>query len=171
MELVACPSCGAFSNTEAVCSECGVAIPDEPVAVASIPTSAPAADPEPVPEAPPTPAAFEAAPEVLARIDDLEAQIAKKPQAPALYLQLSKVYAEAGRMDLATAAVERFLAVDPGNAYMRHKLAQLTGTPEAVRASPAPAAARTASGTTTVSFQAAMAQRPSAPTLPRRAPS
>jgi hypothetical protein len=185
MELAACPSCGAFSDSEAAtCSECGVPFPEDAAAVpvlslAPLPAE-PVADVEPAQPgsagAAFPPPAFEASPETLSRIDDLEAQIAKKPQAPALYLQLSKVYAEAQRMDLATGVVERFLAVDPGNAYMRHKLAQLTGTPEAVKAPAAvapaaAAAARAAAPSGTVSFQAGLAQRPAAPSLPHRGPS
>src|SRR5436190_279107 len=71
--------------------------------------------------------------------------------------------------DAAAAALERLLAIDPGNAYVRHKHAQLTGVPEAAVAAPAAASApaprpsaSSARGGQTVTFQAGLAQRPAA---------
>ena len=195
MELAPCPKCGAFSDADAKeCSECHAPLDAEPEA-ASSPLIAfapiePAPEPEPPPpeeaaiEEAPAPAAFDAAPDVRAKVDRLEAEIAQKPTAPGLYIQLAKVYTDANRKDLAIATLERLLAVDPTNTYVRHKHAQLTGVPEVAAHDPTPAgsaavarppatAARGAATTArpsagvaragqTVSFQAGMAQRPAA---------
>jgi len=183
MELVPCPRCGAFNDgTAAECAQCHSPMDAEPDAAAATPIAfAPVeAPPEPEPPPPaeePAPEArapFEATPEARARIDAIESQIAARPALPGNYIQLSKVYVEAGRSDLAAQALERLLAIDPGNAYVRHKHAQLTGVPEsrasAPAAAPAPvtttAAARPAPaavrGGQTATFQAGMAQRPAA---------
>jgi Tol biopolymer transport system component len=84
-----------------------------------------AAPSEPPAEQVPRLAPFEAAPEVLARVEHLERRIAEKPDAKALYLQLSQVYSDAGRKDLAASVLDRLLAVDPQNHYVRHRLDQL----------------------------------------------
>lgn len=184
MELVPCPKCGAFNDGSATeCAQCHSPMDAEPDAAAAAPIAFAFVEPPPEPEPPPpeaavddAPAPFEASPEIQARIDGLEAQIASRPTLPGNYIQLSKVYVEARRNDLAAAVLERLLAVDPGNAYVRHKHAQLTGVPEAAAAAPAAATvARAASsapaarasaapvrGGQAVSFQAGIAQRPSA---------
>jgi Tol biopolymer transport system component len=61
-------------------------------------------------------------PQAVARIEALEGQIAAQPKAKALYLQLSQLYADNGRTAQAIEALERCLAVDPGNALVKHKL-------------------------------------------------
>jgi Tol biopolymer transport system component len=71
------------------------------------------------------PPPFEAAPEVLARAEHLRRRIAEKPEAKALHLQLSQLYIDAGRKDLALAVLEQLLAADPQNPYVRHRLDQL----------------------------------------------
>lgn len=183
MELVPCPKCGAFNDSGAAeCSQCRSPMDAEPEAASAPIALAPIEEP-PAPAGepmePPAPAAFEAPPEVLARIERLESEISAKPSAPAGYIQLAKVYAEAHRKDLAVAALERLLAIDPANAFARHKRAQLTGVPEAsvpvpgVAAPTAPAAATTKApsarpsagpvrGGQTASFQTGVAQRPAA---------
>src|SRR4051812_14823913 len=147
MELVPCPKCGAFNDGSATeCAQCHSPMDAEPDAAAAAPIAFAFVEPPPEPEPPPpeaavddAPAPFEASPEIQARIDGLEAQIASRPTLPGNYIQLSKVYVEARRNDLAAAVLERLLAVDPGNAYVRHKHAQLTGVPEAAAAAPAAA--------------------------------
>lgn len=137
MDFVPCPKCGAFNApTSAACEACGSPLDAEAEAVAPLtfktePEPAPAApaEEEPVVE-PAEPPAFEAAPEVQARIEKLEGEIAQKPQARALYLQLAQVYTDGKRTDLAANVLERGIAADPGNVYLKHKLAQLTGRPE-----------------------------------------
>jgi dipeptidyl aminopeptidase/acylaminoacyl peptidase len=74
-------------------------------------------DPESGPELPP---------EVAARVQALEEQLAAQPKAKALYLQLSQLLAEHGRKAEAIQALQRCLAVDPGNALVKHKLELLT---------------------------------------------
>jgi Tol biopolymer transport system component len=146
MELAPCPKCGAFSNADATeCAECHAPLDAEPEAGSSPPIAF--APMEPAPEPPPTaaapveegPAPFDAPPEMQAKVERLEADIAQKPSAPALYIQLTKVYVDANRKDLALATLDRLLAIDPTNAYVRHKRAQLTGMPEAAAQTPAPA--------------------------------
>ena len=65
-------------------------------------------------------------PQVAAKVEALEGQIAAQPKAKALYLQLSQLYADNGRKAQAIQALERCLAVDPGNALVKHKLNLLT---------------------------------------------
>jgi Tol biopolymer transport system component len=131
MDFAACPKCGAMNAPDAdSCSACKSpldAVPDAPAIVLK-------AEPEPPPAEPaafPAPPAFEAAPEVRAKIAALEADIAKRPQAKALYLQLVQIYLDAKRPDLAEAVLRRGLALDPANPTFRHRLGQLTGRPEA----------------------------------------
>jgi WD40 repeat protein len=137
MDFVPCPKCGAFNAPAAtVCEACGSPLDAEVEAAAPLTfKTEPAPEPEILPEEeavaePAAPPAFEAAPEVLARIDKLEGEIAQKPQARALYLQLAQVYTDGKRTDLAAAVLERGIAADPGNVYLKHKLAQITGHPE-----------------------------------------
>lgn len=119
MELVHCPSCDTFGPSQgSVCQQCG-----KPIPVA--PPEAPLARPEQPIEAKPTLPPFEASPEVLARVEHLRQRIAENPDARALYLQLSQIYVDAARKDLANAVLEQLLAVDPENAYVRHRLDQL----------------------------------------------
>jgi dipeptidyl aminopeptidase/acylaminoacyl peptidase len=91
---------------------------------------------EETPSAPAAPGA-DLPPEAARKVTALEAQIAANPKAKALYLQLSQLYQEAGRKDLAKAALERLLAVEPGNAYARHRLDQLRRPETAAAAAPA----------------------------------
>jgi Tol biopolymer transport system component len=193
VELAPCPKCGAFTDSSATeCAECHAPLDAEPdpgaaPSIALAPIESP---PEPPPPEEPTieegPAPFEAPPAVQAKIDQLESEIAQKPKAPAFYIQLAKIYADGQRKDLAIATLERLLAVDPTNTYVRHKHAQLTGVPEAgpaatpagapaasaggTAARPASGVTRPASGVTrggqTVSFQAGMAQRPASAPIP-----
>jgi Tol biopolymer transport system component len=193
MELVPCPKCGDFNDAEAAeCAQCHAPLDAEPeaappahIALAPLEEAAPPEEPPAavVEEAPP-PAPFDAPPEVRAKVGRLEAEIAQKPNAPAVHLQLAKVYLDANRKDLAVGTLERFLAVDPTNAYVRHKHAQLTGVPEAAPhvpatparadANPPPPSALRGAGTAappstgvartgqTSSFQTGLAQRPAA---------
>src|SRR6266850_1153664 len=125
MELAPCPKCGAFSDAAAKeCAECHAPLDAEPDAGSSPPIAF--APIEVAPEPPPTASAFDAPPEVQAKVDRIEADIAQKPSAPGLYIQLAKVYVEANRKDLAAATLERLLVIDPANTYVRHKHAQLT---------------------------------------------
>jgi len=148
MELVYCPACEGFSNPGAkICQACGAEIPDEPALFAGpLLAAKPLEEPEPAPpEEPPVPEIpslppFEASPEATAKVSALEAAIEKDASQKTPYLQLSQVYAEAKRPDLAAATLERFLEIDPANAYVRHRLAQLTGKRDAA----APAATATA---------------------------
>jgi len=72
---------------------------------------------EPGPELPP---------QVAEKVKTLEDQLAAQPKAKALYLQLSQLYADNGHKAQAIVALERCLAVDPGNALVKHKLNLLT---------------------------------------------
>ena len=146
MDFAPCPKCGAMNAPEAsTCAECKSPLDAEPEAP-PLALKQEAPEPEPAqfepPEAP-APPPFDAAPETLAKIDRLEADIAQRPQARALYVQLTQVYLDANRPDLAVAVLERGLAADPANVTFRHKIAQLTGRPEAKVAiagvTPAPA--------------------------------
>lgn len=163
MEFTACPKCGSFSPASAKeCQDCHAPLPEQPEA----PPAAPAASVPPLVAEAPAPSAtpaFDAAPEVLERVRQLEAAIAQKPSATALYLQLAQVYVDAKRKDLAVQAVERCLLREPGNTYLRHRLAQLTGNPDSSPAAPvaAKAIAPAPTARTTASFQAV--QRPKAP--------
>lgn len=65
-------------------------------------------------------------PQVAAKVKALEEQLAAQPKAKALYLQLSQLYADHGHKAEAIQALERCLAVDPGNALVKHKLNLLT---------------------------------------------
>jgi hypothetical protein len=134
MDFVPCPACGTMNaGASEACSECKAPLDaaseaPPPLAFRADPEPAPAPEPDPAPGLPPP---FEASDEVQGRIAKLEAEIAAKPDARALYLQLSGIYAQHGRKDLAAATVERALERDPQNSYLRHKLGQITGTPEA----------------------------------------
>jgi hypothetical protein len=104
MDFVPCPKCGAFNApTSAACEACGSALDAEVEAAAPLtfktePVPEPEVPAEPgSPAEPAAPPAFEAAPEVLARIEKLEGEIAQKPQARALYLQLAQVYTDGKR--------------------------------------------------------------------------
>ena len=154
MDFAPCPKCGAMNAPDAVsCAECKSPLDAEPEAPAiglkAEPEPAPA-EPEPAPAPPP----FEAAPEVLAKVAKLEADIAQRPQARALYAQLAQLYADGHRTDLAVAVLERGLAVDPANVTFRHRIAQLTGRTQAKVAIPgvtdAPASAPSARAGATV---------------------
>jgi Tol biopolymer transport system component len=182
MELVPCPACGAFSPSgAAVCADCKAPLPAEPEPDAAPPIRLAPMEPEEpaeagpvVAEAPAGPAPFEGPPELMAKADQLEAEIAQKPTAPALFLQLAKIYAEANRQDLAIGVLERFLDLDPKNVYVRHRLAQLTGKAEPAPAAPAARstpAVRSAPETRgapaeVASFQAGMARRPAPAPVP-----
>ena len=153
MDFQYCPNCQAF-NPQGVthCEQCKAELPPdepappasasavEPAAALDAPTAAPLLA-EPVGATPPAPPPLEAAPEVLERVRHLEAEIAKKPGANALYLQLSQLFADAKRNDLAIRTLERCLERDPRNAYLRHRLEQLGGPPAA---RPLPGVAATA---------------------------
>ena len=187
MELVPCPKCGAFNDGAATeCAQCRSPLDAEPDAAASAPIAL--APMEPAPEPPPAEetfveeapafAAFDAPADVLAKIEHLEKEIAQKPKVPGFYIQLSKIYLDGKRKDLAILVLERLLAVDPGNAYVRHKHAQLTGVPEAAApatagrppamaatAAAAPAAAAGRSGPSPA-YHVGVAQRPAAVPTP-----
>lgn len=172
MEFVACPQCGAFNSSSlGECAACHASLPDEPlsppaIALAPVASAPAAADQAPaaVAEAPAEtgPPPFEAPPGVLAKVQQLETALAEKPSARALYLQLAQIYLDANRKDLAARAIERGIEIDPTNTYLRHRLAQITGTAEAAPAVPK-TAATTAPGTrgATVAFQPV--QRPALP--------
>ncbi len=161
MDFQYCPKCEAFNPPGIThCEQCKAELPPvedfapapgagepmspEPAEAAAADPSAPAATPAPVaPEPPP----LEAPPEVLAKVQQLEAEIVKKPGANALYLQLSQVYLNAKRKDLAAQVIERCLERDPKNAYLRHRLAQITGAPAPGTTAPSvPAGASPAPG-------------------------
>ncbi len=186
MELVYCSACEAFSTPGAtVCQKCGAAISDEPalfsgpLLVANPIEEPPAPEEPPVPEVPALPP-FEGAPEVVAKVSALEAAIDTDPSLKTPYLQLSQVYAEAKRRDLAAAVLERFLEVDPNNAYVRHRLTQVTaaqaaaapGTPEKTpaprsAAAPRPAPALMPTSPRHTVAPVGLAQRPAPPVIRR----
>jgi Tol biopolymer transport system component len=147
MELVYCSECQGFSSPGSkVCQQCGKPIKDEPEVVAAVPSIAakPIEEP-PVAETPPEEAApelppFDAPPEVVAKADGLLAAIEKDPAVKTPYLQLSQLYAERKRRDLATSVLERYLEVDPNDANVKHRLAQLA-RPAVTAAAAAPTAA------------------------------
>jgi hypothetical protein len=58
----------------------------------------------------------------------LEAQIAARPEAKALYVKLADLYQQAGRKDAAIAVLDRLLGVDPKNVLAKHRLDVLRGT-------------------------------------------
>ncbi len=178
MDFQYCPKCEAFNPPGVThCEQCKAELPPEEESVAEPPIPL-APEPEPAldeaaaepimaeplfaPPEPQTPAPFEASPDVLGRVQHLEQEIEKKPGANALYLQLSQLYVDGKRKDLAIRTLERCLEHDPKNAYMRHRLDQLGGTPAvppvlpgSAVARPAAAAQPVAAGTT-----AAPAPRP-----------
>lgn len=152
MDYSCCPGCGALNPPEAErCGTCQEPLPPpgEARTVTPFPLSPadeppPAAEAAPAAPAAPPPPPFEAPPEVKARAEALEKKLAETPGARAVYLQLAQLYADAKRKDLAAAVLQRGLSVEPGNVYLRHRLAQLTGTPDRLPSSvPAPAGART----------------------------
>jgi hypothetical protein len=128
MDFQSCPECDTLNPPGAkTCQQCKAVLPEVPDFA---PPPSPPPEPEPEPEpAPPEPAdqPFEAAPEILAHVSQLEAQIEATPDAHALYLQLAKLYVDADRKDLAIRALERCLERDPKSVYIRHRLNQLTG--------------------------------------------
>jgi hypothetical protein len=161
-----CPKCEAFNPPGAThCEQCQAELPAEDLApretapegegaapvIEEVAAEPPMAEP-PVPQAPAPqtpaqpagppslPAPFDASPEILERVQQLEAEIQKKPNANALYLQLSQLYLDGKRKDLASRALERCLERDPKNVYMRHRLEQLTGIGPARAAAPVPGA-------------------------------
>jgi len=88
---------------------------------------APAGPPASHQAAPPAaPAALP--PDVAAQAAALEEQITAKPGAKALYIKLADLYQHAGHKDAAVQALERLLAVDPGNALAKHRIDVLRGT-------------------------------------------
>jgi hypothetical protein len=157
MDFQYCPKCEAFNPLGVThCEQCKAELPPvedlvPPPAIPMAPSDQPAPEeaaaeeplmmealvPPPQPEAP---APFEASPEVLGRVQHLEAEIEKKPGANALYLQLSQLYVDGKRKDLAIRTLERCLEHDPKNVYMRHRLEQLGGTPATPPAVPRAAA-------------------------------
>jgi Tol biopolymer transport system component len=167
MDFAPCPKCGAFNAPDAAaCSECRSPLDAEPDAPAT-PLALKAEPETPLeepPEARPEPAApdplpaFDAAPDILAKVAKLEADLAQKPQAKALYLQLAQIYVDGKRNDLAAAVIERGLAFDPNNVYFRHRLGQVTGRPEPK----APAGGLVAQAAT-VQHPAARLPRPATP--------
>jgi dipeptidyl aminopeptidase/acylaminoacyl peptidase len=144
MDFVPCPACGVMNAGAAeTCAECKAPLDAEPEAIAPLTFVAEPEDaaPEPAePEVPQGPPPFEGPDAVKEQVAKLLADIAAKPEARALYLQLSGIYAQHGRRDLAAEVVQRALERDPQNTYLRHKLAQITGTPEARVEAVAPAA-------------------------------
>jgi hypothetical protein len=162
MDFQYCPNCQAFNPAGVThCEQCKTELPPEeptpPPAAPAVELAAPAAEPAGIPDAgtaePPAipapiattpqqaPVPFAAPPEVLDRVRHLEAEIEKKPSANALYLQLSQLYLDQQRKDLAIRTLERCLEHDPKNAYLRHRLEQIGGPPAA---RPLPGAAGTA---------------------------
>jgi hypothetical protein len=150
MDFQICPKCEALNPPNVKqCEQCKAELPEVPeFAPPPAPPAPPAPEPEPEPEPAPEAAErpFEAAPPVLAKVQELEAGIAAKPNANALYLQLCQIYVDGDRKDLAVRTLERALEHDPKNVYIRHRLDQLTGVvappaPAAAPGSPAPAAA------------------------------
>ena len=138
MDFQSCPECDTLNPPGAkTCEQCKAVLPEVPDFA---PPPSPPPEPEPEPEPEPVEAAdqpFEAAPEVLAQVSQLEAQIEAKPNANALYLQLAKIYTDGQRKDLAILTLERCLEHDPNSVYIKHRLGQLTGA----TAAPTPAAA------------------------------
>lgn len=130
MDFQSCPECDTLNPPGAkTCEQCKAVLPEVPD-FAPPPSPAPEPEPEPEPEPAPAEAAdqpFEAAPEVLAQVSQLEAQIEAEPSDHALYLQLAKLYTDGHRTDLAIGALERCLEHDPKSVYIRHRLNQLTG--------------------------------------------
>lgn len=191
MELIYCPECQGFSSPGSkVCQQCGAAIKEEAPPLPAMPAAAPPVEEAPAqeealaPDEEPSVPAFDAPPEVMAKVSALEAAIEKDPSSKTPYLQLSQVYAEAKRLDLAAAVLERFLEVDSNNAYVRHRLAQVTAkrdtaapaaTEKPAAQPPPPAAApaaapRKAPATPPprqATSQVALAQRPAAPVIKR----
>ncbi len=142
MDFQFCPSCEQLNEPEAKrCGQCGADLsahaaspPAPPLATAAhavpsasvahaVPSAsapaAPAAATAPAPAAPP------------ARARELEEAIGKNPKARALYLQLAQVYEGAGQLDQARATLERYLQVDPANAWVRQRLHALGHAPAA----------------------------------------
>ncbi len=168
MDFQICPKCEALNPpTVKQCEQCKAELPEVPEFVP--PPAPPATEPEPEPQPEPGERPFEAAPEVLARVQELEAGIEAKPNANALYLQLCQIYVEGDRKELAIRTLERCLEHDPKNVYIRHRLNQLTGAvappapiaPQAaVPGSPAPTATPAAAATPAVSAARPADSRP-----------
>ncbi len=164
MELVPCAQCGSFNDASAgTCKDCHAPLPDEPesppsIAVAAPETVAPEPEAPPAPDAEPAP--FDAPPEVLAKVQELEAAIAQKPSARAIWLQLAQIYVDGKRRDLAAQVVERCLALDPTSGFLKHRLAQIKGEV----ASPPPPA-RAGAPPAPPSATAAPPRAPRAPTV------
>jgi hypothetical protein len=134
MDFQSCPECDTLNPPGAkTCEQCKAVLPELPDFA---PAPSPPPEPEPGPEREPelVPAElvdqpFEAAPEVLAEVSQLEAQIEARPGEHALYLKLAKLYTDGQRKDLAIRALERGLEHDPKAVYIRHRLNQLIGDP------------------------------------------
>jgi Tol biopolymer transport system component len=80
------------------------------------------------------------APETAKRAEQLEALIVVNPKASGPYVQLAQLYQGAGRKDLAIAAYERFLQIEPGNTYIWQRLQILLGKVDPSRIAAPPAA-------------------------------
>jgi len=138
MDFQSCPECDTLNPPGAtMCEQCKAVLPEVPD-FAPAPSPPPVPEPEPEPEPKPEPEPleavlvdqpFEAAPEVLAQLSQLEAQIEAQPAEHTPYLQLAKLYTDGHRKDLAIRALERCLEHDPTSVYIRHRLSQLTGDP------------------------------------------
>ena len=123
MEFAICPSCDeANPGAAQKCQKCGADL-TEPVAVPAAPIAVAALEPEPSVEPP----VADLPPELATKVKELEDGLVKNPNARALYVRLSKLYEDAGRKDLAIQVFERSLAVDPANAYAKHRLHILSG--------------------------------------------
>jgi Tol biopolymer transport system component len=143
MDFVNCPACQTLNPPGSVrCGQCKADIPEPPPPAPPSTGETTPAEPAAVaaptaPEASPPP--FVADDQTVVRVQALETQIAAKPGARALYLQLAQIYIDGGRPELAIAVFERCLKVDPANVLVRHKLAQLTGRPDKpLQLAPAP---------------------------------
>jgi len=135
MDFQSCPECDTLNPPGVqACEQCKAVLPE-------VPDFAPPPSPPPEPEAEQEPEPefveavlvedadqpFEAPPEILAQVSQLEAQIEATPGAHGPYLQLAKLYTDGHRVDLAIRALERGLEHDPKSVYIRHRLNQLTG--------------------------------------------
>ncbi|MBN2369042.1 MAG: PD40 domain-containing protein [Vicinamibacteria bacterium] len=136
MELIHCPECDTLNPPGvSVCQQCHTPLPeiaDKPPEARKEETVAAPENgaPTPVPADSGSPAAvepvpFEGSSEILARVASLRKSIERNPTAKALYLQLSQIYADGGRKDLAVTVLEDLLEVDPKNVYVRHRADQL----------------------------------------------
>lgn len=130
MELVHCLSCDVLNPPgSTVCQQCHKPLPEvaenSPSARPEVKEELDTTQAEGAAPAESTPPPFEASPEVLAQVERLQQRIAESPDAKALYLQLSKIYVDTGRKDLAIGVMEQLLTVDPRDVYIQHRLDQL----------------------------------------------